>query len=313
MKILFTGASSFTGYWFIKELVKKGHEVTAVFRQRVEDYTGIRKQRVEELLALCSVECACEFGSDAFIQLICRQEKWDLLCHHAAEVNNYKSLDFDFQAALHHNTKNVLTVLHTLKNRGCGHILLTGTVFEQDEGAGSNLNAVYPYALSKGLTYQVFRYYAEKLKMTLGKFIIPNPFGPYEEFRFTSYLIQSWLTWKIPTVTTPAYIRDNIHVDLLAKAYTSYSESLVAQTAPEGAFRPSGYVETQGSFAKRFSEMMSCRLSIPCPFESQEQKEFPEPHMRINTDPLKGEEYGWNEHEAWDNLASYYLTSTKKC
>ncbi len=31
MKILFTGASSFTGFWFAKELAAAGHEVFAVF------------------------------------------------------------------------------------------------------------------------------------------------------------------------------------------------------------------------------------------------------------------------------------------
>ena len=34
MKILFTGGSSFTGMWFIRELAAAGHEVTAVFRRR---------------------------------------------------------------------------------------------------------------------------------------------------------------------------------------------------------------------------------------------------------------------------------------
>ena len=32
MKILFTGGSSFTGSWFIRELAAAGHEVTAIFR-----------------------------------------------------------------------------------------------------------------------------------------------------------------------------------------------------------------------------------------------------------------------------------------
>ena len=31
MRILFTGASSFTGYWFIRELVAAGHRVIATF------------------------------------------------------------------------------------------------------------------------------------------------------------------------------------------------------------------------------------------------------------------------------------------
>jgi nucleoside-diphosphate-sugar epimerase len=32
MRILLTGASSFTGYWFAQELVAAGHAVTATFR-----------------------------------------------------------------------------------------------------------------------------------------------------------------------------------------------------------------------------------------------------------------------------------------
>ena len=32
MKILFTGASSFTGYWFVKTLAEAGHEVICPLR-----------------------------------------------------------------------------------------------------------------------------------------------------------------------------------------------------------------------------------------------------------------------------------------
>ena len=62
---------------------------------------------------------------------------------------------------------------------GCNKILLTGSVFENDEGAGSrDLRAFSPYGLSKGFTWQLFRYHAQIRSMTLGKFVIPNPFGP---------------------------------------------------------------------------------------------------------------------------------------
>ena len=72
-------------------------------------------------------------------------------------------------------------------------VVLTGSVFEQREGAGTEgLRAVSPYGLSKGLTADVFSYFTELLGMKLGKFVIPNPFGPLEEPRFTSYLIHNW-------------------------------------------------------------------------------------------------------------------------
>ena len=51
MKILFTGASSFTGYWFVKALAEAGHEVTVIFTKDCpESYEGIRRARVKRLL-----------------------------------------------------------------------------------------------------------------------------------------------------------------------------------------------------------------------------------------------------------------------
>ena len=53
MHILFTGASSFTGYWFVKGLVDAGHQVTATFRSSLNDYSGKRLERIKELLPIC--------------------------------------------------------------------------------------------------------------------------------------------------------------------------------------------------------------------------------------------------------------------
>ena len=65
---------------------------------------------------------------------------------------------------------------------------MTGSVFEQDEGVGNAPMAAFsPYGLSKGLTAQAFRYGCGTLDVPLGKFVIPNPFGPFEEPRFCHY------------------------------------------------------------------------------------------------------------------------------
>jgi UDP-glucose 4-epimerase len=306
MKILFTGSSSFTGYWFIKELSNAGHEVVAVFRSGEKDYQGLRGERVALLTKSCKRVFSCEFGEASFLELIRNEEKWDLFCHHAADVTNYKSADFDFATALRNNTKNLEQVLKTLKGQGCGKILLTGSVFEQNEGAGSDsLRAFSPYGLSKGLTSDVFKYYASVLGMGLGKFVIPNPFGPYEEPRFTSYLIKSWYHRETPVIKTPAYVRDNIHVSLLAKAYRHFAESL-KERHRFVRLNPSGYPESQGAFTERFAKEMRSRLKLACAVSFEEQRDFPEPKVRINTDLLNPEELGWMENEAWDELASYY-------
>lgn len=306
MKILFTGASSFTGMWFATELSKAGHYVAAAFLRPLADYNGLRGDRVEKVLGCCRAVFDCPFGSEPFLELL-QNEKWDILCHHAADVTNYKSVDFDFSAALSANTKNIKKVGELLKNNGCTKILLTGSVFEQNEGQGSdNWRAVSPYGLSKGLTADVYKYFCAQYGIGLGKFVIPNPFGPYEEPRFTHYLMNSWYAGSKPTVVSPDYCRDNIHVSLLAKAYVYFLDNLPA--APGYTkFNPIGYQESQGNFTKRFAEEMEKRLPIRCPFEIGVQTDFSEPVVRFNTDSLDHRMLEWDEKKAWDELANYYM------
>ena len=216
------------------------------------------------LAELCRPEFTASFGDDHFLKLI-KEGSWNLLCHHAADVTNYKSPDFDVASAVANNTRRLPAVLDSLMDVGCNSVIVTGSVFENDEGVGSDdLRAFSPYGLSKALTWQVFRYHAQIRRLRLGKFVIPNPFGPFEEPRFTSYLIQSWLSEKIPVVRTPDYVRDNIHVSLLARAYADFAARLADGVS---RYRPSGYVESQGAFARRVANEMQMRLGIRCELE----------------------------------------------
>jgi UDP-glucose 4-epimerase len=307
MKILFTGASSFTGFWFARELAAAGHEVVATFRRRPEEYPdSLRRRRVAGLQDCCRPWFGCSFGDQEFIDGIGRQQGWDMLCHHAAQVTDYKNSDFDVAAALQNNTRRLDDVLQALVTAGCGRIVLTGSVFENDEGAGSDeLPAFSPYGLSKALTAQAFRHYAGRHGMRLGKFVIPNPFGPLEEPRFTTYLVKNWAAGSTPTVGTPDYVRDNIHVSLLAKSYAKFASEL--PSAPGFCkINPSGYAESQGAFARRFAQEIGRRLGIACPLELKRQEDFPEPRQRINTDAPDAVALGFNESAAWDELAAYY-------
>jgi UDP-glucose 4-epimerase len=185
-------------------------------------------------------------------------------------------------------------------------VLLTGSVFEAGEGAGSEgLPNFSPYGLSKALTAQVFRYHCRKAGMGLGKFVIPNPFGPWEESRYTAYLMKAWLGGTVPSCASPLYVRDNIHVSLLARAYVRFAGELPA-TPGFTKLSPSGYAESQGAFTLRLASEMRPRLSLPCAVELNKQVEFPEPRVRINTDVLDAQVLGWDEAAAWDEMAAYY-------
>jgi nucleoside-diphosphate-sugar epimerase len=230
------------------------------------------------------------------------------LCHHAADVTNYRSQDFDVIAALENNTRNVKSVLDALRANGRARprIVVTGSVFENEEGAGSEeLPAFSPYGLSKSFTYHLFRYHATRAGLAIGKFVVPNPFGPYEEPRFTAYLMKTWFTGQKAVVNTPMYVRDNIHVSLLAKTYVKFAEKL-ADHPGLSRVHPSGYQESQGAFALRFASEMRPRLGLPCEVELMPQVDFEEPRVRINTDLIDGRSLGWDEARAWEAIAEYY-------
>ena len=151
----------------------------------------------------------------------------------------------------------------------------------------------------------MFRYYCGRAGLSLGKFVIPNPFGPYEEPRYTAYLMKNWLAGGTPSCSSPAYVRDNIHVSLLAKAYARFAGSL--PDAPGFTrLNPSGYAESQGAFTLRLAQEMRPRLDLPCAVELKKQTDFPEPRVRINTDIPDADALGWSESAAWDEFAAYY-------
>jgi UDP-glucose 4-epimerase len=306
MRILFTGASSYTGYWFVRELVAAGHEVVAACRGDGR-YEGLRAERVRLVRELCWMRYGCAFGNDDFLALT--KTPFDVLCHHGAEVGDYRSPDFDPYRAATANLHRLHEVLPALKDRRCGRPILTGSVFEANEGAGSApLRAFSPYGLSKTLTAAAAQFYADREGFTFEKFVIPNPFGPYEEPRFTAYLMKTWLAGETARVQTPRYVRDNIHVSLLAKAYAGF----VGASPPPGTVRhlnPSGYPESQGAFAERVRREAESRLGRPCGLNLSEQTQFPEPAVRINTDFLDAGQLRWDEGQAWQELVAYYTSS----
>src|SRR4029077_6126794 len=134
MRILFTGASSLTGYWFVRELVAAGHEVVAACRGDGR-YEGVRGERVRMVRELCETRFGCAFGNDDFLALA--RTSFDVLCHHGAQAGDYRSADFDPYQAAAANLHRLPEVLRALKDRACGRLVLTGSVFEANEGAGS--------------------------------------------------------------------------------------------------------------------------------------------------------------------------------
>ena len=93
----------------------------------------------------------CAFGTTRFLDLAGGSD-FDVLCHHGAEVGDYRSPDFDIAAAAGKNTFNLRGVLRAMSERGLKGVVLTGSFFEFDEGAGSRpLVAFSPLRRVQGL------------------------------------------------------------------------------------------------------------------------------------------------------------------
>jgi UDP-glucose 4-epimerase len=268
-------------------------------------YTGMRARRVADLPAAGRTIWGMDFGSDSFLTWLRNEPAPDLFCHHASVVSGHQSDAFDVDAAVSQNVRQFPELIALLKRQGCRGIVFTGTYYERDEGAGTiPLRAFSPYAVSKTLSYKLAQDHCRAASLPLGKFVMPNPFGLLEEKGFTLALRRSWLAGEPMQVRTPDYIRDNIHIDLLALAYESFCRSMISN--PEGLKKvsPSGYIESQGAFALRFQKEFRARTGLPCALKIDQQSDFREPSDRHNLEPAAGRFPLWSESLAWDRIAS---------
>lgn len=299
-KVIMTGASSFTGFWFAKALSGIGHEVYLVFCKGLEEYRVFpRAERVRELASSFSCRFLCQFGSPAFFDLL-TSEDFDLLAMHGAVVGDYKAAEFPVLGAVSSNVNELDRVL----DRFGGPVVVTGSYFEAREGGDSANLPVSPYGLSKSLTTDIVEFACSQRRLPCGHFVIPNPFGPFEEYRYTSHLASTWLRRGVPVLQFPKYLRDNIHASILADEYARFVSEM--RGAAPGSYRsaPSQYVETQLEFTERFAREMRPRLEVPCEYAVREAGEYGEPMRRFNAGRVPSSD----DSGLWSRLAEYYRT-----
>ena len=159
--------------------------------------------------------------------------------------------------------------------------------------------------MSKRLTFELLRYWGDVVGAPVSKFVIANPFGPFEEARFVAHAVETWAKGEAVEVGTPNYLRDNIHVDLLALAYAQFVGEAGAGTRGAAA-RP---LRLHGD-ARRLRAAPCARTRAPARRRgagrrSPSSGSFAEPQARINTDLIDAAALGWREDKAWDALAGF--------
>src|SRR5437764_14863355 len=124
---MLTGATSFTGMWFAEALVREGHEVVAAIRSEKAAYSGLRAERLERISGCCEPMWNMVFGSSPFLDMIASKGPFDVLCHHAAVVGQYKDPAFDAAGAAAANAHSLREVRSRRRDAGRARSVLTGS------------------------------------------------------------------------------------------------------------------------------------------------------------------------------------------
>lgn len=306
-KVLFSGASSFTGLHFVEALVAAGATISATFtRPRMADYQDpIVQLRLQRVLARVQPVWGVVFGDQRWLELVADQN-FDLVCCHGARVGDYRSQEFSVEEAVAADTRSLDPMLELLARRKSGTVLLTGTYFERNEGEGTRpLRAFSPYGEAKSQTAARFQDRCAAYQIPLGKYVLPNPFGPLEKPNFSSYLARNWLAGLTPEVRTPDTIRDNLPVTALAEDYAHTACRLLRERPAFLKRNPSGGRESNLAFARRLASMLEPHLHQKCPVRPAAGRggQHPpgEPAERYNTDLLPPVSASF-----WEILAHYY-------
>ncbi len=308
MKILFTGASSFTGFWMASALCDAGHEVTAIYTKgQPADYADLRRRRVDLLGAKVQPVFGLAFGEEKFLEVIRTRGPFEVICHHGSATGDYKSPAYDYRQALERDTRGISAVLDTALAVGLRAFVHTGTYFEADEGTGSMPHRAFsPYALSKTLSWQTVRFQCEVRGIRVGKFVLPNPVGLWDEPRLVGYLLRSWARRETAIIQTPGYVRDNAPVELLAKTYAGFVQALVTGTSLQLKANPSGWAEPVADFATRLQGKIRGFSGLECAVDFARQTDFPEPLARANTESVLANWPAQAEQEFWQSLWAQY-------
>ena len=304
-RILFTGASSFSGLHLIIALSRAGHKVIASCTKPSHAYQEIRLQRLEILNSYCHLVYEVSFGTPSFLQLIA-ENPVDIFCHHAGYTNNYKSFDYDIHTAFSSQTHNLLLVLQTLQKQGLQCVIVTSSIFEGDHCIIKGGFAPFsPYGLIKKHIFESFALYGQHLGIPVHRFIIPNPFGAYDNpQKLPTYLYMQWFQNYIVEVQTPQYIRDNICVELLAKVYQNWLESLPSHSQNQ-VLAPSGRVSSMKDFVGWLANIFQQHFGWSCKYYCKPQIHFPQPLLLINPTPAQ-KLVSWNEDLSIHNLINFF-------
>lgn len=303
MKILFTGISSFTGFWIANYFANKGYTIDAVLTKKtIRQYDSLRSERLSKLSDNINLIFDCKFGDNKFISLI-RSNQYEIIIHHASNVNNYNSDSFDWQLAINENTNNIEIVIEEIASNSNTIFAYSSTVFEK--GGISKDQPINKYAFSKKISKEIIKFFCVKYNIKFTQIYITNPFGPLEDLKLNHHILSSWKKNTDVVIKTPKYIRDFIPVDLLAISYFEHIVSLQTSNNLISSYSPSGYKMKISDYLNFLSNKLYQLIGDKKEFKTEDQINFSEPIELVNDSNVLLNAI-WNEKEFWVQYFNYY-------
>jgi nucleoside-diphosphate-sugar epimerase len=292
--VLFTGLSSFTGYWFTKKLAEKGHKVVGCLSKNMSEYNSDQKERLNQANSNIRIEQNASFGSENFLKII-SDFKPQVFCFHHALVTGYKDPSFDVNIAIENNLNNYQEVLNKLTESGCKQIIMTRSIFEKGSDVERDISA---YGKSKRKTFEIFSQ-AVPNDIKLRSFVICNPVGRYEGNNLTSYLIKCWIEGRPASLMQPKLVRDFVPIDLLSNSYAQF------MSASEQMIIPSNLPVSNYEYAQKIGDVTRKLKNIQTPIETTNEKyDQNEAYVRTGVDKV---DFSNRDHEEsfWEEFVTY--------
>ena len=222
MKILVTGGAGFIGSHIVDSLIAKGHEVTIIDNL----FTG-QKENINPKAKFYNIDIA-----DPKIDEIFKKHKFDLVNHHAAQMNVRLSVDdpmFDARC----NIMGLLNLLHCsvkYKVKKFIYVSSGGTIYGDDAKIpikeDSIKNPASPYGISKITGEYYLNFYSKVHRLKFSTLRYSNVYGPRQNPKgeagvvsiFSTLLIQN----KTPTIFGDGkqtrdyvYVKDIVNANML--------------------------------------------------------------------------------------------------
>ena len=276
-KILFTGLSSFTGFYFVNHLSKyKNNKIFCTLSNKKRGYAFLKKKRINLISKKKNVNLIfnVRFGDKKFIDLV-NKKRFDILCFHHAHTKNYNNdKKFKLKKSLNKNLNNIDELFKFIKSKS--KIIITNTIFQKIPSR--NYKPINNYGISKSISYEKIKNLCKIHNINYKSFFIPNPWGIYEEKKLHYYLFKNWLKNKEAIVKFPNYVRDNIHIEKLSKAYLD----VVNSRSKKKEYFPSGYCSSNKVFIEALKKEFEKFFKIKTRVKYLKKTKNEQPLIRIN-------------------------------